>query len=67
MTFSGKGRVHMAATDQTVKVWDLTTGGEILTRKGKEGPVHSVAVSSTGKRIVSGSGDGKVREWEPGF
>lgn len=57
----------MAATDQTVKVWDLTTGGEILTRKGKEGPVHSVAVSSTGKRIVSGSGDGKVREWEPGF
>src|SRR5262249_49752190 len=48
----------------TVRVWDVETGQELLTLKGHTGWVYSVAFSPDGTRIVSGSGEGAVKVWE---
>ena len=43
------------ADDQTVKVWDATSGQEMLTLKGHTDRVRSVAFSPDGKRLASAS------------
>jgi hypothetical protein len=48
----------------TVKVWDAGTGQKILTLEGHSGRVSSVAISSDGRRMVSGSDDGAIRVWD---
>jgi eukaryotic-like serine/threonine-protein kinase len=47
-----------------VKVWDAITSEELLTLRGHNGYVLSVAVSADGKRIVSGSLDQTVKVWD---
>jgi len=47
-----------------VKVWDVASGQETLTLKGHRGPVLSVAFTSDGRRLVSGSDDETVRIWD---
>ena len=46
-----------------MKVWDATSGQEMLTLKGHTGAVLSVAFSADGKRLASASYDG-VRVWD---
>ena len=49
----------------TVKVWDAEKGGDpLLTLRGHEDIVWSVALSADGKRIVSGSGDKTIKVWD---
>jgi WD40 repeat protein len=44
------------AYDGTIKVWNSTTGEELMTLLGhKENHIESLAISPDGKRIVSGS------------
>jgi WD40 repeat protein len=53
VAFSPDGsRVLAASPDQSVKVWDLTTGKEILWPKGRPGAVDAVAFSPDGKRLA---------------
>src|SRR5262249_3999545 len=52
-----------ASHDRTVKVWDVTTGQEVLTLTGHTTPVTSVAFSPDGTRIASG-GDGEAKPGE---
>jgi WD40 repeat protein len=59
-------RVASGSFDQTIKVWDASSGQEKLTLQGHNKAVTSVAFSSDGKRIVSGSNDRKVRLWDAG-
>jgi WD40 repeat protein/serine/threonine protein kinase len=47
-----------------VKVWDAATGQELRTLPRHTGHVLSVAFSSDGRRIVSGSRDGTVKVWD---
>ena len=41
--------------DRTAKVWDTTSGKETLTLKGHGGLVRAVAFTADGHRIITGS------------
>jgi WD40 repeat protein len=65
VAFSPDGtRLASAGEDQTVKVWDATTGRTLLTLVGHTNGVRSVAFSPDGKRLASGSYDKSVKVWE---
>ncbi|KAJ7197973.1 WD40-repeat-containing domain protein [Mycena pura] len=58
-------RIVSGSDDETVRIWDATTGaaiGEPL--QGHNSTVRSVAFSPDGQRIVSGSSDKTVRIWD---
>jgi WD domain, G-beta repeat/AAA ATPase domain len=58
------GRVGVNV-DKTVRIWDAQTGKQIgLPLVGHTDGVNSVAYSSDGKRIFSGSSDKTVRIWD---
>ena len=50
--------------DNTLKVWDLTTGKELFTLKGHSDLVYAVAVTADGKRVISGSWDNTLKVWD---
>jgi prepilin-type processing-associated H-X9-DG protein len=64
VALSPDGRRIITAEDKTLKVWEARTGRNELTLKGHTGAVTSVAVSTDGERIVSGSTDKTVKVWD---
>src|SRR6266702_1446958 len=55
VAWSPDGRhIASAGEDQTVQIWDATTGRTILTYRGHSDIVTTVAWSPDGKRIASG-------------
>ena len=46
-----------------IHVWNMETGGR-LHLAGHKGPITSLAISTDGTRILSGSKDGTVRLWD---
>src|SRR5207302_1543526 len=56
--------------EQVVKVWDASTGANLLTLTGQPGPVTSVAFSPDGKRVAAsyrhsfGGRPGEVKVWD---
>ena len=47
-----------------MRVWDASTGAELKVLNGHKKSVLSVAFSTDGTRIVSGSKDNSVRVWD---
>lgn|GEM_PF-5642423 len=52
------------SADNTMRLWDLTTGKEIQKFEGHDEPVNSVAFSPSADRGLSGSSDKTVRLWD---
>ena len=50
--------------DETIRLWDASTGEELHTLKGHTGQVYSVSFSPNGTRIASGSVDKTIRVWD---
>jgi WD40 repeat protein len=58
-------RIASASLDQTVQVWDATSGKRLLTYHGHQGNwVWTVAWAPSSKQIASGAGDGTAQVWD---
>lgn len=66
MAFSAHGhRFASVGLDETVKVWDATSGKELLTfKKHHYWGTRSVAFDADGRRLASGGYDGTVKIWD---
>ena len=64
VSFSPDGKtLANGSLDNTVRVWDLATGKELL-RWSHESTVNAVSFSPDGKTLASGSMDNTVRVWD---
>lgn len=62
--FSPSGsQLVTCGSDLTARIWDATTGEEILVLSGHTGPVLSAVFSPNGEKIVTASADGTARVW----
>ena len=57
-------RIVSGSSDYSVRVWDASTGAELMVLESHTDRVWSVAFSTDGTRIVSGSEDKSVRVWD---
>ena len=65
MAFSPDGGLALSGSfDKTLKLWDVTSGRELKSFAGHEGPVTTVAFSPDGKLALSGGGDRNVIFWD---
>lgn len=65
VSFSPDGQYALsAATDNSIKLWEVVTGREIQTFEGLPEQPISVALSPDGDRLVSETSDGTVQLWD---
>lgn len=64
VAFSADGRLLASGShDQTIKLWDVTTGRVLRTFSRHTLPVLSIAFSPDSKILASGSADGIIKLW----
>jgi WD40 repeat protein/DNA-binding SARP family transcriptional activator/energy-coupling factor transporter ATP-binding protein EcfA2 len=61
---NGVGSLDRQAGAETVDIWDTRTGRPLLSVTGATSPVHDVAYSMDGSRIVTGDDDGTAIVWD---
>jgi WD40 repeat protein len=64
IAFDPSGRLLTAARrNSEVTLWDVATGGHLLTLKGHQASVESVTFSPDGTLLAASSGNGTIRLW----
>jgi WD40 repeat protein len=67
VAFSPDGNtVASGSADETIKLWDASTGSELHTLKGHDYYLLSVAFSPAGRLLASSSADLTVKLWDTG-
>ncbi|MEZ0230551.1 MAG: hypothetical protein ACAI25_18155, partial [Planctomycetota bacterium] len=61
---SADGKVRIVGLDDAIAPRTIVAGGSARALEGHTGEVLALAVSGTGKRIVSGGADGTARIWD---
>ena len=65
VAFSPNGKYALSgSSDNTVKLWDVTSGREVRTFVGTNYSIYSIAFSPDGKYVLSGSSDDTIKLWE---
>jgi dipeptidyl aminopeptidase/acylaminoacyl peptidase len=64
-SFSPSGtRIVTASLDRTARIWDATTGAELVTLSGHSGAVYDAQFSPDGQAVVTASADRTARVWD---
>jgi WD40 repeat protein len=65
VAFSPDGnRLASASNDEMVRVWDASSGQQLLTLKGHTGEVRAVAFNPGGNRVASAADNHTVKVWD---
>ncbi|MEK0182010.1 beta-propeller domain-containing protein [Microcoleus anatoxicus] len=64
LAISPDRQTFFSGCDNTIKIWQLSTGQELRTLTGHSSWVASVAISPDGHTLVSGSVDNTIKIWE---
>jgi len=65
VAFSPDGKLALSGSeDNSLKLWQVSTGRELRTFKGHSDSVYSVAFSPDGRLALSGSSDSTLKLWE---
>jgi len=54
----------IGSVDETLKVWDVATGREVVTLQGHVGSVNACAMTPDGRHVVSASDDETLKVWD---
>jgi WD40 repeat protein len=60
----GGSRTASSPRENTIRLWDVASGRQLLQLPGHTAFVRSIAYSPDAKMLVSGSDDGTIRVWE---
>ena len=64
IVFSPDGKILAGGSeDNTIRLWNPTTGQYLTTFRGHSGEVNSVAFSADGETLASGSNDDTIKLW----
>ncbi|MDJ1173654.1 NACHT and WD repeat domain-containing protein, partial [Roseofilum capinflatum] len=61
---SGSGSTLVGSNDNTLRVWDITTGESLAILEGHQNDVTSIAITPDGSKVISGSNDNTLRVWD---
>jgi len=66
ITGSGSDGRHTASASEvdTIKIWNMATGSEVMTMHGHNDDVQAVALSPDGRGIASGDDEGVIKIWD---